>query len=849
MAATFRAWDNAPLRGLADGTVVAGRLQAKVSLSIADLASAGDIRNRDAPFELLGPGDAQRLAFGVITRRYPAPGAADAEETKAVLVEFKRDDLLDLPWRYSPEVDQGGRLRPWLVLVVGADAELTIDSAGFVTLGPDVQQKHPLANSWQWAHVHDIDGTRIARILCPRDLDGNARYTACLVPSFVVGEDGTVRDAWPAAGDADVRLPCYDHWSFTTGPDGDFPELAELLRAVTPQAVGADFGTAKIRYDRRGTGTPARVTLDAAGALQRPSPPPLPAVDAWIATEVGALAEPVVTPDGRWVLTAPRYHEAFVAPGTVAVANAWSGELQDDPRDRGSAGLGAWAAIAWQDRIADAALTKAGDLAIARDRIGHLALGIEASRSLWRRRLPTDPVARLAVLAPVLARLPAAGGGTVLDAVAGRTPLFARALWSSAARRALRRGPARSHWAKEGASRLEAVLRYAARCPQRLVDPDVIRPPGNVPPADRRRAIEAAILTAGAREPKFAREIADRVLANGTEPAPGLLAVLLALLDPAGRGAPDRDAIQRLLDNGVPPAFEPADLDDALAKLAPLRHRERPCRPVDIDALGRAVAAAIDPTVARPVVVERVLGTLTGIEDIGPVDLEPELDIPLWSFLSDASPDWLLPGIGDLPEHRVVALGTNPAFVEAMLVGANTQTLNELRFRNLPLVTRWSPLRKFWQRPGGAFDIRPIGTWPGASPFGGASLQPAGVGIEAVVVFRTRLFRRYPATVVYLYKADPNWPTPPDNMPGTHVFPTFTGTIGDDVTFFGFPVPPSALADHWVVLEEPPSGYRFYTEKHGDPLPPIGGSDAAIYAYNRFALPVRVLIGALLESA
>src|SRR5262249_36332660 len=154
-------------------------------------------------------------------------------------------------------------------------------------------------------------------------------------------------------------------------------------------------------------------------------------------------------------------------------------------------------------------------------------------------------------------------------------------------------------------------------------------------------------------------------------------------------------------------------------------------------------------------------------------------------------------------------------------------------FRNLPLRTRWSPLRKFWQRVGGAFDINAIRTWPDASALGGAGLQPMGVGIEAVIVFQTRLFRRYPATDIYLAEAALKWPRPPDAMPGGKIFPTFTGNIGSEVTFFGFPVAPAALLDHWVVLEEPPSGYRFYTEKNGGPL--VVGNNAADYAKNRFA--------------
>ena len=96
-------------------------------------------------------------------------------------------------------------------------------------------------------------------------------------------------------------------------------------------------------------------------------------------------------------------------------ARGWIDQLRRDPRMRGAAGLGAWNAIEWQDRIADAAAAKAGDLAIARDRIGHVAFGVEASRSLWRRRLPADPVERLAVLAPALGRLVTTTGTSVLD--------------------------------------------------------------------------------------------------------------------------------------------------------------------------------------------------------------------------------------------------------------------------------------------------------------------------------------------------------------------------------------------------------------------------------------------------
>jgi len=119
---------------------------------------------------------------------------------------------------------------------------------------------------------------------------------------------------------------------------------------------------------------------------------------------------------------------------------------------------------------------------------------------------------------------------------------------------------------------------------------------------------------------------------------------------------------------------------------------------------------------------------------------------------------------------------------------------------------------------------------------------------EAVVAFRTSLFRRYPATVVYLYPAKPGWepPKPSDDLGSDCVPPTFTGTIGTDITFFGFPLPPDALKTHWVVLEEPPAGYRFYQKKAVDPAPDVGIDSSSNFAYQRFAVPVRVLIGPLL---
>jgi hypothetical protein len=856
---TFHPRYEKALRVSAGPAVVAGRLQGAAAVSIADLANAADTRIAKAPYELFGPGDVQRLAGAAITRRFPAPGASDAEETKLALVEFA---AMDLPWRYTPAAAVGNVLRPWLVLVVGRRApdEIVLRPDGRVTLGAATQAAHNLTESWKWAHVHEVDGPTIARIVAPVDLAPETDYVACLVPAYTAAAG----DAW--SGAAAVTVDCYDRWTFRTGPEGDFQELAAKLHkadlAAIEAAGGKPFGRAAVTYQERTLGAPATI-LDTAGVLRLPPDPaagPDPtdaAVPAAVADDVAALTVRIVTPDGRGVVTAPRYEEPFgdadaAAAGAGPVAGGWVDQLRTDPRARGAAGLGSWNAIDWQDRISAAAATRAGDLTIAHDRIRHVALGVEASRSLWRRHLPAlpahpgaDPAAtdaaaaeRLAVLAPVLGRLPSRSGNTVLDDVADRGPQLGRALLSSAARRALRPGPARTALTKDGAGRIGAVLQAAAGCPPETEDPADIRKSA----ADPEEAIKRAIVEAAGDD-----QIAGRILEGlGGHPSEGQLAAAFAALAPGPDGKPDERAIEAFRqheyrDSDVQVETWPGFMRDVVP--------DPPCRPLDLVRLSNAVAAAVDPTVDRPPAVVRVLSTLPGITHIGPVEIEPELDIPLWSFLSAQSPDWMLPGAGDLKQHEVVGLSTNPAFVEALLVGANGQATAELRWRNLPLVTRWSPLRKFWQRPGGEYDIVPIKQWPDADALGDAALA-GGRGAEAVVAFRTSLFRRYPATVVYLYPAAANWQAPAENtvlaLPDRKD-PTFTGTIGDDITFFGFAVPPSALATHWVVLEEPPAGYRFY---HQDSTPPPwpGKPDdnSANFAYNRFAQPVRVLIGPLL---
>jgi hypothetical protein len=298
------------------------------------------------------------------------------------------------------------------------------------------------------------------------------------------------------------------------------------------------------------------------------------------------------------------------------------------------------------------------------------------------------------------------------------------------------------------------------------------------------------------------------------------------------------------------------DSDDlaALGALVARRPVERVATAFDLDDASARIAGAFDPTVARPAIVDRVLGGVVDtvgaveVDPTTPVELAPDLDLPAWRFLRDDAPEWLLPGAGTLPDDTVVALTTNPAFVDAFLLGLNAQVVAELRFRNYPVIAGWTAVRTFWDRANAATgavddDIVGVDTWPTASSFGDASHQtPSASSADLVVLFNTALFREYPGTLVYLVPAarDTNgaldWTADPSF--DARQFPSFQGRIATDRTFFGFDLDPGLAADRWVVLEETVNGRRFFNAA----TRPSAATNGADLAHDTVSAPRRVLI-------
>jgi hypothetical protein len=818
----FYGWQRSSVYDLASGALEDGRLAATSKLTLRNREVPADRVEHDLTFQILGPRDILGLLPGAIVAMMPPPNSLNADTTKCVFVELAAPDL---PWRYTPRKHDGLALRPWIVLIVGTTEEVKLQAKGMVTFNSDVADAHNLCESARWAHVQD-DGSRlITRLLSPRKLPCNAELIAAVVPAF----NANGNDAWqPTAG---ATLPCYHFWRFRTGEEGDFKTLAARLK---PGKGDPSLGRAPVLYAR----VDPPITVEMRGALApvggTDAPLPQPVAD-----DMAALrTTPRSDSRGRPILTIPTYGAPWRADPTLT---AWGAAANTDPRHRAAAGLGLWAGIELQEQIMEAATNQVGALDIAAQRIRQLTCGLLAARSLWRRRLPADPAQRLLLYGPALRRIMTTKGPLLGQIAGGNRPL-APSMFSSAARRALRRGPARTALADAKALDPAAMLQVANECPPEperdspgMLHTDRVSQTLDLPSLDDPVPKDGEKLADAVLAARFAQAAQDPQWADVLGPLRDRLAQRAQSLnlgeEPGGEEPPGPP---------VPPPDEPPG---------------KPCEPVELPEIEPPVTDTIDPTGDNPVVKDRVLITITDLPEpkLAPTEVCIGIDYPIWTFLRDRAPDWLLPGVTSLEEDAVVAVESNATFVDAFLLGLNAQVLSELRWRNVPIATGCTPMHMFWGQIDPAdpaanshkADIRGVEVWPDGTPLGHIDhQQPPPVGTDLVLVVRSDLFRRFPQTVIYaapapLVDGEPVWT---DNPPftGERLLPTFQGSIGEDITFFRFDLQPQAARQWWIVLEEPPPGYGFRNDLPDEAIKDI--KDGAMFAHVTFHNPVRVLL-------
>ncbi len=285
----------------------------------------------------------------------------------------------------------------------------------------------------------------VARLLCPRKLLVETQYTAFLIPAFETGRraglgadfSGVLAQelSWgsdPAAKPRGAEYPVYHHWTFRTGRYGDFESLARILKPVVtdPELGKRDMFIAEAGYGLEDT-PPDSTVLGLEGALKPPdfvsdawtngsgdvayrehlrkllnlsidnekrqTNEPAVAVDSLTANPFYSATlgdDPIVTPPiyGRWHGLVDRLRTGF--PSNAP----WVNDLNLDPRNRATAGLGTTVVQKNQEDYMRRAWKQVEEIKEANKRIQRAALSRMISHAIYRKHIRyanTDMAVRL----------------------------------------------------------------------------------------------------------------------------------------------------------------------------------------------------------------------------------------------------------------------------------------------------------------------------------------------------------------------------------------------------------------------------------------------------------------------
>jgi hypothetical protein len=177
------------------------------------------------------------------------------------------------------------------------------------------------------------------------------------------------------------------------------------------------------------------------------------------------------------------------------------------------------------------------------------------------------------------------------------------------------------------------------------------------------------------------------------------------------------------------------------------------------------------------------------------------------AMYAELSPNWMLPGISNIPTDTAVLLQTNPRFVEAFLVGLKEFSRERLS-RQFPAERAETWFQNFWSS-GGTPDIPAIAQFYPNGHLGDHTQDHANPGRLALLI-RAKLFQRHPNALVSAMQAVWN-SNGVRGLSSTRQWPIFQGQIGDDYRFFGFDIDDSfGVAD--PATDKP--GWYFVLEEH-----------------------------------
>lgn len=848
------------------------RISVPVKLNMEANGEAAEAIVRDV--SLLGPGDVLGINERIIKLTEPAANSLTFEPSLIPFVEFTDPDFL---WRFSTKKTADNQhWLPWLSLVV-LQSETT-DEAGEFTILPSGGQGLPsriqlsdeailpdLNFSWKWAHIHisDLDTktpeqlkqaiaqtpeNAVCRLLCPRRLAPQTRYTAFVVPTFRIGSDaalgipstaGRTDLTWETPTEAKGRvIPFYYQWDFQTDTKGDFEYLVRLLeprvlnkmgtQTIDCSNPGYNLGEGSLEMEMEGALRSLDTSFQQWG-MDGENPPNE------TQKALGKLLnsrEVIENGEKKLRVTPPVYGEWYVegSHSQVDPSNAsWLEELNLDFRHRASAGLGVRFVKENQENLMKAAWKQYSQVKKVNRELNLGRFGREVSLRMYRRLETMKPENLLRMSLPLQSKIKspeeASDAGTVFTLQARlKTSVVSNNLANVKVKKYLSR-TSNSQDKNAGSS-------FSAISKNQLVSPGFI--PGGL------------LSRLGSDKNKIGYVVED----PGDTPDPmfnqmGLSAK--SAIDP-------RNTIEKRLSSRIQRmrTWEGSYQN----KINKTKNK----------AAKNAKSGGFDEDPLRPVM------------------WYPEFHRAMYSFLRDLSQEYILPGMENIPENTVGLLKTNRRFMEAFMIGLNHEFASELRWREFPTDMRGSYFRKFWdtsiysadQREKELFRESDIGkklfdelqelydgkfntwekieatytngdpevdeqevakayeggienwllsreeekdmerpsSWDTESRLGDHPIQLSGsnkhLADQLVLLVRGELLQKFSNTLIYLVEKTKIPPTKPNYAPNApRVFPVFEGALLPDITFLGFPIGEALANNYYIVFEERMTDLRY----------------------------------------
>ncbi|MDF0673275.1 MAG: hypothetical protein P0120_02875 [Nitrospira sp.] len=818
--------------------------RADVSLPVSVQLTSFTVPARDV--RLYGPADVTAIDPRQIVRVQPRHQTTNFESNFFPLVEFDRPDF---PWLFTPaKAGAGERLRPWICLVVvrkrpsvtfGRTDTSPLSVLEFTS--PVAEDLPDLEESWAWVHAQVVGSSTdtvptlksaienaptrtVSRLMCPRRLDPDVAYLACVVPVFEVGrkvalglpvaeqELEKLEPAWRLdQPTAPFQLPVLYSWEFTTGPEGDFESL---VRDLTPQPLPEEVGTRSLDLTTPGFGLPSGGVIAMKGILKppepvtvQPQPVPSPLQDK-LAEILNAPADALNTPVAQDPIVAPPIYGSIYPPRerveVGATPSHWINDLNLDPRDRIAASFGTRIVQEDQEHLMASAWQQVDAIEKENEERRRKQLAAATRQATWVRHVrPIEADGLLQITGSSLAKV--AVSVKVGDTNVQRTVAWqmsgseAPGFQSAALRRVARpRGPINRRALTPAVVQNQTFARPMVKLLQTLppVNRVVMTPPPRIF-VGRMATIKSVSDVANTPHIDQARLVPANF--NSTVRPP-----VLTIRETQGEGF-------RAVDDGGlrEPTLMAEFRQAAVAHLSKL---------VRIGVTGKIVFRVPDVGVLKGRLQPLQLSTGSrrrGLKDAAIPDEEqilahPRFPAPMSERLMELAPEFLLPGLEDVPPNSVTLVQPNSRFIEAFMIGLNHEMGRELLWREYPTDRRGSYFRFFWNRRGSAQQefMQPIHAWNGPL---GRNPSASGNPDQLVLLVRGELFRRYPNAVIYAAKATGTATNP--KLTTQERYPLFRGSAPPDVVFFGFDLTASVARG----IDPDPGWFFVIQQQPGEP--------------------------------